>query len=124
MILSRFTFAYFLSIATAPVVHASTAAQFSYDPDSVYGPQNWGNVAVDGNACDGMKNSPIAVETTSCDRFEDYVFAVSGSHFSNTTAAITRMTSKHIYISLFSIRFILWCLINTEWRLYAWTDDV
>jgi carbonic anhydrase len=86
MILARATFAYFC-IAAFPVVHAAVGA-FSYDPNSAVGPQNWGTLAIDDNACEGTKNSPIAVETTSCDRFEDYVFSVSDAHFCKKAASM------------------------------------
>jgi carbonic anhydrase len=87
MIFARLTFAY-LCIAAVPVVHASSEASFSYDPNSDVGPQNWGLLPIEENACDGTKNSPIAVETTSCDRFEDYVFSVSDSHLCKKAASI------------------------------------
>jgi carbonic anhydrase len=107
MIFSRVTFAYFLFIAAVP----ATEAQFSYDPNSAVGPQNWGTLDIAGNACEGTKNSPIAVETTSCDRFEDYVFSVSDSHFCNKGGQ--QNDSQHASHA-FRI-FLSWCIINAEW---------
>jgi carbonic anhydrase len=56
---------------------AESSAAFSYDPTDEYGPANWYKLDIDGNACAGNKNSPIAVETSSCDRYENYRFVVS-----------------------------------------------
>jgi hypothetical protein len=73
MYFSRFALASALAL---PLVYGATGS-FSYDPEHEYGPDNWYNLAIDGNVCDGRKNSPIAVETHGCDRFEDYRFVVS-----------------------------------------------
>jgi carbonic anhydrase len=73
MYFSRFALA---SAIALPLVSGATGF-FSYDPEHEYGPDNWYNLAIDGNVCDGKKNSPIAVETHGCDRFEDYSFVVS-----------------------------------------------
>ena len=64
------------SLSTLLVAHADNGS-FSYDPSSSSGPANWGKLNVTNNECSGQKNSPIAVETHPCDRFEDYTFNVS-----------------------------------------------
>lgn len=51
-------------------------APFSYDPNLENGPQHWGKLLIDDNTCDGPRNSPIAVATRSCDRWDDYQFNV------------------------------------------------
>jgi carbonic anhydrase len=57
---------------------ATHGAAFSYDPaDMEFGPSSWGDLAIDGNACNGESNSPIAVATGPCDRYEDYKMDVS-----------------------------------------------
>jgi hypothetical protein len=63
-------------MAAPMAVHAATGASFSYDPTAEYGPANWGKLAIDGNACDGESNSPIAVTTGPCDRWGNYKFQV------------------------------------------------
>jgi carbonic anhydrase len=75
MVLSRSALVSFL--LAAPGAYAATGAAFSYDPDSVVGPSSWGDLEIDGNACNGESNSPIAVTTGSCDRYEDYEMDVS-----------------------------------------------
>ena len=70
---------FFAALAMASNMDGAMAAdgEFSYNPAADNGPANWGAVPVDGNACNGQKNSPIAVTTGKCDRFEDYTFSVS-----------------------------------------------
>jgi carbonic anhydrase len=75
MVLSRLALVSFL--LAAPGAYAATGAAFSYDPDVENGPSQWGALEIDGNACDGEKNSPIAVATGTCDRYEDYKMDVS-----------------------------------------------
>ena len=55
----------------------AAGGDFSYDPASDKGPANWGSLELEGNQCDGTANSPIAVITTSCDKFADYGLNVS-----------------------------------------------
>jgi carbonic anhydrase len=55
----------------------ATSAAFSYDPNSEYGPEHWGDLLIDGNQCNGSSNSPVAIESGGCDRYEDYKFSVS-----------------------------------------------
>jgi carbonic anhydrase len=56
---------------------ASEGVAFSYDPNVETGPAFWGDLPIAGNVCNGKNNSPIAVESMSCTRFEDYKFTVS-----------------------------------------------
>jgi carbonic anhydrase len=63
-------------LLAAPAAYAATSAAFSYDPNADNGPSNWGDLVIDGNACDGEKNSPIDVATRACDRFGSYKFSV------------------------------------------------
>jgi hypothetical protein len=72
MVLSRLALVSFLLAAPG-------AAAFSYDPADVdFGPSSWGDLAIDGiNDCNGESNSPIAVATGPCDRYEDYKMDVS-----------------------------------------------
>jgi carbonic anhydrase len=57
-----------------------TSAAFSYDPDADNGPDHWKDLDIGGNQCDGSSNSPIAVETHGCDRYENYKMVVSSSN--------------------------------------------
>ncbi len=59
-----------------------TSAAFSYDPDADNGPDHWKDLEIDGNQCGGESNSPIAVETHGCDRYEEYTMSVSSSNVS------------------------------------------
>jgi hypothetical protein len=79
MFISRLTLLSFLvtSAPTATLVHADTSVAFSYDPLSDVGPANWGLLPLDGNQCDGEKNSPIAVATSACTLYANYHFDVS-----------------------------------------------
>jgi carbonic anhydrase len=79
MFISRSALFSFLVTAapTSTLVHAATSAAFSYDPTSDVGPDNWGLLPLDGNQCDGEKNSPIAVTTSGCTRYANYQFDVS-----------------------------------------------
>jgi carbonic anhydrase len=54
-------------------------ADFSYDPNAEFGPSSWGNLAMNGNVCNGTSNSPIDVKTSCCTRFQNYIFNVSTS---------------------------------------------
>lgn len=54
---------------------------FSYDPHAENGPSNWGKLPIDDNQCDGTSNSPIAIQTYECDRYEDYILNVSTVFF-------------------------------------------
>jgi carbonic anhydrase len=63
-------------VAAPMAVHAATGAAFSYEPNAEYGPANWGKLPIEGNACDGESNSPVAVQTGPCDRYEDYKMKV------------------------------------------------
>jgi carbonic anhydrase len=67
------------SLAAAPMgaFAASEGAAFSYDPNVETGPAYWGDLKIEGNVCNGKKNSPIAVKSMSCTQFEDYKFTVS-----------------------------------------------
>lgn len=56
---------------------ASTSASFSYDPNSATGPAYWGDLAMEDNECNGKKNSPINIATSSCTQFADYQLTVS-----------------------------------------------
>lgn len=67
----------FSSLSCLDTVTAKTEATFSYDPHAETGPDNWGKLDIENNQCNGMSNSPIAIETHHCDRYEDYVFNVS-----------------------------------------------
>jgi hypothetical protein len=66
-------------LAAAPLMgtSAESGATFSYDPNSELGPSHWGDLEIDHNECNGESNSPIAVETSGCTRFENYNFSVS-----------------------------------------------
>jgi carbonic anhydrase len=68
-------------MAAPMAVNAATSASFSYDPNLENGPANWGKLAIEGNACDGESNSPIAVTTGPCDRWGNYKFSVSSNEF-------------------------------------------
>jgi carbonic anhydrase len=78
MFVSRSAVLSFL-LAAPMAVNAATSASFSYEPNADNGPANWGTLAIDGNACDGDSNSPIAVETGPCDRYEDYKMKVGNT---------------------------------------------
>jgi carbonic anhydrase len=80
MIASRVEIVSFLAGAASLLMGASASEEgvvFSYDPNSEFGPSKWGDLDIDGNECTGESNSPIAVETSGCTRFEDYSFSVS-----------------------------------------------
>ena len=77
MIFSRFSAACFLAIAAKTQLASGASAAFSYDPLAENGPQNWAKLPLEGNVCNGNKNSPVAVETRSCDKFANYTFSVS-----------------------------------------------
>jgi hypothetical protein len=77
MFVSRVEIVSFLAAASLMGASASTSTPFSYDPTSELGPSKWGNLEIDGNVCDGESNSPIAVDTSDCTRFEDYTLSVS-----------------------------------------------
>lgn len=79
---------------------AESSAAFSYDPTDEYGPANWYKLDIDGNACAGNKNSPIAVETTSCDRYENYRFVVSALNL----LSILRSGAREFWIFCSRIR--------------------
>jgi carbonic anhydrase len=72
----------FLFLLFAPssifVAGSSSQTSFSYDPSASNGPADWGNLAIDNNACSGNSNSPIALNSTNhCDIVGDYIFEVS-----------------------------------------------
>jgi carbonic anhydrase len=67
----------FLAAAPMGAFAASKGAAFSYDPNVETGPAFWKDLPIEGNVCNGKKNSPIAVESMSCTQFEDYKFTVS-----------------------------------------------
>lgn len=57
---------------------AAGAADFTYDPTTDKGPADWKDLVYeDGtdNQCGGQSNSPIAVQPSTCDKFEDYTFS-------------------------------------------------
>ena len=65
-------------------VHTVVAnVPFSYDPNSENGPQNWGKLDIPGNVCDGEWNSPVAVATRKCNRWENYEFSVRSTFCSS-----------------------------------------
>lgn len=73
MISSQFSIALVLGI-----LYSSNAAgpSFSYDDASAVGPAGWSSlVYTDGtvNQCGGTRNSPIAVRTSSCGKYADYI---------------------------------------------------
>jgi carbonic anhydrase len=47
---------------------------FSYNPNSEVGPDNWGSLAIADNQCGGDSNSPIDLYSRPCDVFADYEF--------------------------------------------------
>jgi carbonic anhydrase len=56
---------------------SSQEGVFNYDPTSPLGPSHWGDLHIDGNQCNGRKNSPINVEDPGCTIFADYKLTVS-----------------------------------------------
>jgi len=75
-------------LSTFIIAHADEGS-FSYDPSSSTGPASWGDLALEGNQCNGQKNSPIAVQSRPCDRFEDYVFMGGSCPIGNMTYSLT-----------------------------------
>jgi hypothetical protein len=66
-------------LSTNIVVHAakSSASMFSYDiTDMELGPLGWGTLDMEDNQCGGSVQSPIAIETTSCTEYANYIFTV------------------------------------------------
>ena len=77
-----------LALLALPSVLAASGI-FNYDPDSPYGPSNWGSLdGFDNNQCSGTKNSPIAVETIPCTVKEDYTLTVRKDSHNNKVAII------------------------------------
>jgi hypothetical protein len=71
-------FGCFLAAATAfgtvsPAI--ADAGRFSYDPN-LGGPETWSTLAVEGNQCSGMKQSPIAIRPTACNVGANYEMKV------------------------------------------------
>jgi carbonic anhydrase len=66
-------------LAPLSLVSAEGDAAFNYNPLSDAGPSHWADLPVDHNECGGLKNSPIAIESSPCDAFVDYKFTVSAS---------------------------------------------
>lgn len=56
----------YLVISLPSVMGAS--GDYSYDPNAEFGPQNWGNVVIEGaeNQCNGNSNSPISLPSMEC----------------------------------------------------------
>jgi carbonic anhydrase len=73
-----FSRAVLLSFFLATAGPMGAFAAFSYDPTNLeIGPAKWGELPIEGNVCNGQSNSPIAVESMACTKFEDYKFTVS-----------------------------------------------
>jgi hypothetical protein len=73
-----------VSSSSSKYVNASSSSNvyFSYDSTSNVGPSYWKDLQYDDpseNECGGSRNSPIAIETSSCDVYDDYEFDVSDS---------------------------------------------
>ena len=71
------------SLSCLDKANAETAASFSYDLHATTGPDNWGKLDIENNQCGGTSNSPIAITTHDCDRYEDYVLNVSHPSFAS-----------------------------------------
>jgi carbonic anhydrase len=122
MFVSRVEIVSFL--AAASLVGSANAAGgvvFSYDPTSELGPSKWGDLDVADNACTGESNSPIAVDSSGCTRFEDYSFSVS------TMKGIFKDINKCILLSLTPTLLISSFFIgdssSSERRLYLQGHD-
>ena len=67
----------FIIIAITTSLSLGAEVEFSYDPTSDVGPDNWGTLDVEDNQCDGMSQSGINVVTGQCDEFNaNYTFTV------------------------------------------------
>jgi len=77
----NFGFGCFLAAATSfaalggPAPALADAGKFSYDP-ALGGPQSWSKLAVEGNQCNGKKQSPIAIRPTGCNLGANYELKV------------------------------------------------
>ena len=106
MFTSRVEIVSFLAAASLMDASASSASTFSYDPTSEFGPSKWGALEIDGNACNGESNSPIAVETSRCTRFENYSLSVStvkGGMFKDGYGGILLSLTPTLLVSSFFI---------------------
>jgi len=97
MFLSRVEIVSFLAAASLMGASADSSSAFSYDPASDLGPANWGGLDIEGNVCDGSSNSPIAVETSGCTKFEDYVLKDGECTFKDIKFELTSTGVKGSY---------------------------
>lgn len=80
--ISTLGFGCFLAAATSfaafggPGSAFADAGRFSYDP-TLGGPETWSSLSIEGNACSGQKQSPIAIRPTSCNVGANYEMKVS-----------------------------------------------
>lgn len=66
-----------LAAIGAPAVQAS-GGDYTYNMTAIDGPLNWANLNISGNACGGLKQSPIVFTLQGCETFsEKYVLSVS-----------------------------------------------
>jgi carbonic anhydrase len=61
------------------LVQADGAAKYSYHSEDDLGPANWADVDVEDNQCGGDTQSPIAIDSRSCDMYANYRFIVSSN---------------------------------------------
>ena len=107
--MKSFTAAALTRLATA--VPTMAGSGFCYDENTECGPSNWGTLQIDGNQCDGTKNSPIAIEDTGCTMYLDYDFQVCFSNGRNdrfVCLLYTEMRYKPgMYSGLLRVRLIV-----------------
>jgi hypothetical protein len=59
-----------ITSATLPLQTAAASYDYNYEDFRA-----WNDFA--GSSCNGLKNSPVAIKTKDCTRYEDYAFTVS-----------------------------------------------
>ena len=87
------------ALLALPSVILASEASFSYDPDSPYGPSNWGTLAIDNNQCSGQKNSPIAVKTIPCSVKKDFTLLVRKVVHNNLVAMTLHISVSPPYLT-------------------------
>ena len=90
----------------ASSAHAASSLEYDYEDF-----REWNNFA--GSQCNGLKNSPVAVKTTECSRYEDYVMFVSTFSINLVFSAFSMLChSKPVLNSCFVYSFYRTEIVN------------